>query len=577
MMSSDEAAATNGHPADKYLSSSASYIANDSIPCKLAYQFPSSAENIKKESSRLDLIRDLKPSETPPIEEISSKGDALVQVIPKKTNVLSPVLPKPTPIQKSLHEEAVRDALSSGDGPSHAYKKKKQALSSQAKKGGSKLNRCQKALHEEAVRHALSSGDSPSHAYTKKKRDLSSQTEEGGSTESLVDKTTPTSGKKRSQPSKILFHHSKVDMSEQQWDERYEELASYVKKFGNARVPATYPENKDLGYWVNTQRHKYKEFQNGNTSCSITNERIQLLNKIGFKWSLRCTDSWENRYEELVSYKETFGHTRVPQKFPENELLGLWVRKQRSNYTKTPNRNTSCSITKNRIRLMNKIGFEWSLRDTWNVRYKELVSFVKEFGHACVPHRFAKNLVLAIWVHTQRRNYMDFQSGIRSCSLTRDRILLLNKIGFEWGKNRFYLWDVRYKELVSYKNEFGHTRVPTKFTKNPTLGYWVGLQRSSYRNFLNASTLCGIGVDQIKLLNNIGFEWHVHSIDSSSSDSQYKDLLSYEKDFDDAVVPQRFAESHLKGGGLTHKEGIIEETQNKETSRGKIKVMEFSC
>jgi len=47
------------------------------------------------------------------------------------------------------------------------------------------------------------------------------------------------------------------------WFDRYEELVSYVKEFGHARVPNRFADNSALGYWVMTQRSRYRKIQNG--------------------------------------------------------------------------------------------------------------------------------------------------------------------------------------------------------------------------------------------------------------------------------------------------------------------------
>mmetsp|Transcript_42902 Transcript_42902/g.51512 ORF Transcript_42902/g.51512 Transcript_42902/m.51512 type:complete len:186 (+) Transcript_42902:55-612(+) len=75
-------------------------------------------------------------------------------------------------------------------------------------------------------------------------------------------------------------------------------------------------------------------------------------------------------------------------------------------------------------------------RSRWFDRYEELVSYVKEFGHARVPKIFADNPALGNWVNKQRRDYKKFQPGIACRGLTGDKIRLLNKIGFEWNKLR---------------------------------------------------------------------------------------------------------------------------------------------
>ena len=91
-------------------------------------------------------------------------------------------------------------------------------------------------------------------------------------------------------------------------------------------------------------------------------------------------------------------------------------------------------MTADRIQLLNKIGFEWECHHNqpWDILYKELVSFVKEFDHARVPRKFPLNASLGTWVATQRQGYKKYLKGDVSTKMTADRIQLLNKISFEW-------------------------------------------------------------------------------------------------------------------------------------------------
>jgi len=96
--------------------------------------------------------------------------------------------------------------------------------------------------------------------------------------------------------------------------------------------------------------------------------------------------------------------------------------------------------------------------------------------------------------------------------------------------------------------------------------------------FKNGNKLCGITTYQIKLLNNIGFEWKVDTIRSSASpDGQCKDTAIYLKRFGKNCVPQQLSEIHLMNAGSTRKEEIINKVKNAKVSLGKIKMIEFSC
>ena len=49
---------------------------------------------------------------------------------------------------------------------------------------------------------------------------------------------------------------------------------------------------------------------------SMTSEKIEHLEDMGFQWSVRNNDDfWNQRYEELKKFKEEHGgHCRVPRK-----------------------------------------------------------------------------------------------------------------------------------------------------------------------------------------------------------------------------------------------------------------------
>ena len=62
-------------------------------------------------------------------------------------------------------------------------------------------------------------------------------------------------------------------------------------------------------------------------ASSITEQRIQHLGNIGFKWSVKDDNAWYKKYEELKEYKCREGHCDVPYGFINNKCLGVWVLK----------------------------------------------------------------------------------------------------------------------------------------------------------------------------------------------------------------------------------------------------------
>jgi len=70
------------------------------------------------------------------------------------------------------------------------------------------------------------------------------------------------------------------------WERRISELRAYSQENGDCNVPATYQANKKLAAWVKCQRRQYKLFQEGKSN-TLTPERIEALNRVGFYWELR--------------------------------------------------------------------------------------------------------------------------------------------------------------------------------------------------------------------------------------------------------------------------------------------------
>ena len=63
--------------------------------------------------------------------------------------------------------------------------------------------------------------------------------------------------------------------------------------------------------------------------------------------------SWEERFQQLVEYKEKHGHTVVPQLYPE---LGMWVHRQRRDYKKMVSGKKNY-MTQEKLEKLQSIGF----------------------------------------------------------------------------------------------------------------------------------------------------------------------------------------------------------------------------
>lgn len=76
------------------------------------------------------------------------------------------------------------------------------------------------------------------------------------------------------------------DAQELLWQTRFEELTNYRLKHGHCNVPYNYHLNRKLPTWIKCQRRQFKLLKEGQPS-NMTQERITLLQGLGFKWGQR--------------------------------------------------------------------------------------------------------------------------------------------------------------------------------------------------------------------------------------------------------------------------------------------------
>ena len=180
----------------------------------------------------------------------------------------------------------------------------------------------------------------------------------------------------------------------------------------------------------------------------MTEDKIKAMNSLDFKWSLReINGSWDNWLKQLKSYKDQYGDVDVPLKYKPNLALGAFVNRQRTEYRKLK-QGLQSSLTANRIKDLNSMGFKWSIRVSrtpWEQRLNELKNFKAEYGHTNVPSTYPPNQPLAYWIFKQRGQYRIYLKNCMSrlpedekpvCHMTADRIRMLNDLGFEWNPPR---------------------------------------------------------------------------------------------------------------------------------------------
>lgn len=121
-----------------------------------------------------------------------------------------------------------------------------------------------------------------------------------------------------------------------------------------------------LHRFVAKLRSKYKQFQAGEKT-NLTKEQMDQLTAWEFPWqsvnpspkfTVTKFKSWQERYEELVEYKQQRGTIHVPIKYP---VLGNWVMQQRKEWKKWAEGRKSC-LNQDKVEKLERIGFVFSPR-----------------------------------------------------------------------------------------------------------------------------------------------------------------------------------------------------------------------
>ena len=177
-------------------------------------------------------------------------------------------------------------------------------------------------------------------------------------TKTVTKKRTSTSIKAKKYQKLNQFSPRKNGM----WLSRYFELKQFQNKTGHCNVPQQYPSNIALGRWVHKQRQDFKK-ANGNFASEYMAKRFQALLDIGFEFetSNRAEALWHQRFKDLQEYKQIKGDCNVPQTYEPNKPLGKWVRRQRYEFMKMLDGESS-TLTKHRIEALEAIGFKWAIR-----------------------------------------------------------------------------------------------------------------------------------------------------------------------------------------------------------------------
>ena len=268
--------------------------------------------------------------------------------------------------------------------------------------------------------------------------------------------------------------------SEIAFKKHFNELESFIHKHKHSSIPRN-GATRTLSCWATMLRMKRQH-------KVLSEEKIDLLNQIGFNWN-PIQNTWDERYRALLKFKEEYGHTQVPK--DQDSKLFFWVKNQRMNIYRN-------SISPERKALLLKTGI---LDANTSIQLAlipiKTLNLLKQYyqmhGHINVPQLDKENKYLGRYINTQR-----IQKKLGKIS--KERISILEEMGIVWDAKEFN-WLKKLDELEKYFKKNGHFNVTRRNSKNPSLGKWLyDLKRK-----------CP-SPEKLKKLLQIGFNWEIERL-----------------------------------------------------------------
>lgn len=137
-------------------------------------------------------------------------------------------------------------------------------------------------------------------------------------------------------------------------------LKRFKKAHGHCYVH--HSDDKTLAGWVHCQRKAKHRKDKGETGGSLTDERIRLLDRVGFDWnpSLSGGDPtnkrWEAGFALLCAFKKRRGRDAHPAK--REGRLGSWAGRMRTLYARRM-RGEATTLTDDQVARLEGVGFQF--------------------------------------------------------------------------------------------------------------------------------------------------------------------------------------------------------------------------
>ena len=265
------------------------------------------------------------------------------------------------------------------------------------------------------------------------------------------------------------------------WEQNYLACAEYYMRHHDLEIPAGYVSSNGLriGAWLRRMRKIRSGRLNG--SAHLTKEQIARLDAIHMNWIDTHTRQWEYGYQQAVAHHKEFGTLDVPAGYVNKNgfPLGEWLRNHIDASAKTG--RTSIKVTPERRAKLDKLGFKWTVEDSWQKRIAVCKEYLKEHGDLDVPATYVTDGIwLGKWLYECRRAYRGETEGKR---LTKEQIQQLEKLGMDWRTASERAWADKYQAASLLLKTNGDNGIGSndKTEEALRISQWIARQRTLHR------------------------------------------------------------------------------------------------
>ncbi len=219
-----------------------------------------------------------------------------------------------------------------------------------------------------------------------------------------------------------------------------------------------------------------------------------------------------------MKYYELYGTVNVPNR-SYNYSIPLWERRLAQWCNTQRQKFKKGNLKQWRYDKLINAGFVFEQNGgRFEQRFADFLKFKEKYGHVFVPVSYNEYPGLGLWARY-----------LRSRPISAERKARLNAVGFVWNPTDEN-WQKKFRELIAFKNKFGHMKVLKTDAEYRKLAAWISQMRWAKRNGKGYN----LKEEQIKQLDSIGFDWEPVKEDWEGN---MKKLLLFISQFGHCYVP----------------------------------------